>query len=74
LKNTAHQEFNKPENLIPEEIERTIRSGKNPDILNREGSELFVELLPIDERLPNYLVDNIHEFKELILLPEERIS
>lgn len=73
LKNMAHQEFNRPENLIPEEIEKKIRSGKNPDILNRNDGEICVELLPIDDRLPPYLVANLNEFKNLILLPENSL-
>lgn len=73
LKNTAHQEFNRPENLIPEEIEKKIRSGVNPDILNRENCELFVELLPLDDRLPLYLTSNQHEFHNLLLISEEKL-
>ena len=64
LMNTAHQEFNKPENLIPEEIEKKIRSGGSPDILNRKEPGWSVKLFELNEvTAPLYLYQ--HRLKHL---------
>jgi beta-1,4-mannosyl-glycoprotein beta-1,4-N-acetylglucosaminyltransferase len=73
LKNTAHQEFNKPENLNPTEIEKKIRSGGNPDILNRQEFDWSIKLINLDNSLPDYLVKNSAEFSNLLLAPEDRL-
>jgi beta-1,4-mannosyl-glycoprotein beta-1,4-N-acetylglucosaminyltransferase len=70
LKNTAHQEFNKPENLIPEEIEKKIRSGGSPDILNRKEPGWSIKLFELNEvTVPPYLYQHPEEFANLLLSP-----
>jgi beta-1,4-mannosyl-glycoprotein beta-1,4-N-acetylglucosaminyltransferase len=73
LKNTAHQEFNRPENLNPSEIERKIRSGGSPDILNRDGSNWSIKLVELDDNLPIYLSNNANDFSNLLLTTEDRL-
>lgn len=65
----AHQEFNKPEFRDPKLIEKKIRTGG--DILGTGLSGGDYRLTNLDHNLPKYLIQNIQEFENLILLPED---
>ena len=67
LKNFSHQEFNTPENLIPEEIVKKIYSNNSADILNRKDVDWTLKKVSLDDHMPVYLANYPDEFSNLLL-------
>lgn len=61
----AHSEFDKTEFLQPDKLQSSIELGE--DLYKRKGIKF--ELIPIDDSLPSYLLNNIGRYNSLIKHP-----
>ena len=62
IKSYAHQEFNRPDILDRDRIEKLVNEGK--DVFGREDTTY--NIVPIDETYPEYIRNNLDKFKHMV--------
>ena len=62
----SHQEFNKPEFIDNELLEKNIKTGKF-HLFKTDNKEMLLKAVHLDDKFPKYLTDNKEKYSHLIV-------